>query len=60
MLCKIIKSCSLLENTVIRNTFELACKEPILKALASRSHIKGIHHLEEHRQKEIQASVAGS
>ncbi|PLW48333.1 hypothetical protein PCASD_02955 [Puccinia coronata f. sp. avenae] len=40
MFCKIIQSCPLLENIAISNTFLLACKEPILNALASQPRIK--------------------
>ncbi|PLW21122.1 hypothetical protein PCANC_05513 [Puccinia coronata f. sp. avenae] len=40
MLCEIIESCPLLENIAICNMFQLACKEPLLKALASRPHIR--------------------
>ncbi|PLW58415.1 hypothetical protein PCANC_00540 [Puccinia coronata f. sp. avenae] len=40
MFCDIIHSCPLLENIAISNTFLLACKEPILDALASKTLIK--------------------
>ncbi|PLW58388.1 hypothetical protein PCANC_00524 [Puccinia coronata f. sp. avenae] len=40
ILCEILRSCPLLENIAICNTFRLACKEPILEALASKPHIK--------------------
>ncbi|PLW23580.1 hypothetical protein PCASD_08459 [Puccinia coronata f. sp. avenae] len=40
MFCKIIQSCPFLENIAISNTFLLACKEPILNALATRPRIK--------------------
>ncbi|PLW40326.1 hypothetical protein PCANC_11146 [Puccinia coronata f. sp. avenae] len=38
--CEILRSCPRLENITISTIFQLACKEPILKALASNPHIK--------------------
>ncbi|EFP77645.2 uncharacterized protein PGTG_03601 [Puccinia graminis f. sp. tritici CRL 75-36-700-3] len=40
LICDIIRSCPLLENIAISNTFYMCCKEPILEALASRPLIK--------------------
>ncbi|PLW48334.1 hypothetical protein PCASD_02954 [Puccinia coronata f. sp. avenae] len=42
MFCKILEICPLLEDIAISSTFLLACKEPILQALASTRHIKEI------------------
>jgi hypothetical protein len=37
--CEILRSCPRLENITISTVFRLACKEPILKALASKPFI---------------------